>query len=153
MKTEESNLLYFYKNMIEFRVDGKIRGKARPRFNVYSKKVYTTQQDKVFESNIASSYLNAYETFYSKEKYLRLEADMYFAIPKSYTKKRKALCLSGKERPNKKPDSDNVLKGIADGLNNIAYEDDIQLIEMEGRKFYTSEENDYMIIRLIELES
>lgn len=56
------------------------------------------------------------------------------------------------ERPKKKPDSDNCLKAIADSLNEIAYKDDVQLLETEIKKYYTSEEEDYMIIRLIELE-
>lgn len=41
----------------------------------------------------------------------------YFEVPKSYSKKRKALCLSNQELPTKKPDADNIGKIIMDGMN------------------------------------
>lgn len=44
--------------------------------------------------------------------------------------------LAGKIRPTKRPDADNVLKAIADGLNGLAYHDDAQLVEMKGAKYY-----------------
>ena len=127
----------------EFRVDcEKIRGKARPRFNTYTKKVYTTPQDREFEALIRATYVSVDGLYFDENKYLRLEAELYFAIPKSYTKKRKLLCAENVERPAKKPDADNCLKSIADSLNEIAYKDDIQLVEMEAKKYYTTEEKD-----------
>jgi hypothetical protein len=36
----------------------------------------------------------------------------------------------------KKPDSDNVVKVVADSLNGIAYRDDVQLVDVSMRKFY-----------------
>lgn len=136
----------------EFRVKGKIKGKDRPRFNRYTGKAYTTKQSRDFENLIKDSYLSVDGIYFGDDTYLRLEADLYFSIPKSYTKKRRILCMENAERPKKKPDSDNCLKAIADSLNEIAYKDDVQLLETEIKKYYTSEEEDYMIIRLIELE-
>lgn len=40
-------------------------------------------------------------------------------------------------RPTKKPDTDNVLKVIADSLNQIAYKDDAQVVDASVRKFYS----------------
>lgn len=37
--------------------------------------------------------------------------------------------LAGEIRPTKKPDMDNVVKIIADSLNNLAYYDDTQIVE------------------------
>lgn len=50
-----------------------------------------------------------------------------FEIPKSYSKKRKKACLEGIERPTKKPDIDNVYKGVADAMSGIIYCDDKQV--------------------------
>ena len=47
----------------------------------------------------------------------------YYGIPKSTSKRKKALMLEGVIRPSKKPDIDNVVKVIADSLNKIAYKD------------------------------
>ena len=40
-------------------------------------------------------------------------------------------------RPDKKPDMDNILKAVLDALNKVAYEDDKQVVELIGRKYYT----------------
>ena len=40
-------------------------------------------------------------------------------------------------RPTKKPDMDNVVKIIADSLNQIAYRDDTQIVDCQCRKFYS----------------
>lgn len=139
-------------NSFTFRVDGKIKAKDRPRFNRYTGKAYTTKQSRDFENLIKDSYLSVDGTYFGDDTYLRLEAELYFSVPKSYTKKRRLKCISNIERPAKKPDSDNCLKAIADSLNEIAYKDDIQLLETEVKKYYTDEEEDYMIIRIIQLE-
>ena len=40
-------------------------------------------------------------------------------------------------RPTKKPDCDNVIKAILDSLNQIAYHDDTQVVDLQIRKFYS----------------
>ena len=44
--------------------------------------------------------------------------------------------LKGNIRPTKKPDCDNVLKIVADSLNQIAYKDDSQIVETSVKKYY-----------------
>ena len=41
--------------------------------------------------------------------------------------------------PTKKPDCDNIAKIVLDALNQIAYKDDSQVIELSVRKQYASE--------------
>lgn len=136
-----------------FRVDEKIRGKARPRFNVYTKKVYTTPQDREYEALIKQSYLASDGIYFGDDTYIRAEIELYFAVPKSYTKKRRLRCIENKERPNKKPDIDNILKSVFDAIQGgISFHDDTQVIEVEAKKYYTDEAQDYMIIKLVELE-
>lgn len=59
-----------------------------------------------------------------------LEINAYFEIPKSYTKKKRALCEQGDILPTCKPDIDNVVKAVADGLNGVAYKDDSGIVEI-----------------------
>jgi Holliday junction resolvase RusA-like endonuclease len=63
--------------------------------------------------------------------------DLYYSIAKSDSKKKKLMKLNNELRPNKKPDIDNVVKLVADALNEVAYKDDTQIIELECRKFYS----------------
>ena len=62
-----------------------------------------------------------------------------FAIPKSFSKKKQKEALEGTIRPLTKPDADNIAKIICDALNDIAYKDDTQIIELTITKQYASE--------------
>jgi Holliday junction resolvase RusA-like endonuclease len=59
-------------------------------------------------------------------------------VPKSYSKKRTEACLSGLERPTKKPDWDNVAKSICDAMNGIVYQDDTQIVDAYVTKVYSA---------------
>ena len=61
----------------------------------------------------------------------------YYGIPKSKPKKVKALMATNAIRPTKKPDMDNVVKLVADALNQVAYRDDTQIVDCQVRKFYS----------------
>lgn len=63
-----------------------------------------------------------------------------FPIPKSWPRAKKAEALAGKLPPGK-PDIDNILKVVLDGLNGIAYEDDKQVVLTQCKKFYTAKTN------------
>jgi Holliday junction resolvase RusA-like endonuclease len=58
-----------------------------------------------------------------------------YAVPASYSKKRKEACLRGVEYP-KRIDLDNVYKSITDAMNGIVYTDDSQIVEAHITKVY-----------------
>lgn len=62
---------------------------------------------------------------------------IYMQIPKSTPKKLYQRMLENDVRPAKKPDIDNIIKSVADGLNNVAYIDDSQIIKITAEKFYS----------------
>ena len=116
-------------------VEGKIKGKARPRvFNGHA----VTPKDTV-------TYENWVRLCYQQQEGRHLEGSIrariiaYYKIPKSYTKKRVQAIREELEYPQKKPDIDNVAKIILDSLNKIAYEDDSQVVELTVLKRYTEE--------------
>jgi Holliday junction resolvase RusA-like endonuclease len=61
----------------------------------------------------------------------------YYAIPKSASMKKKKAMEDGVVRPAKKRDADNVLKVVADSLNQLAYRDDAQIVDTQIRKYYS----------------
>jgi len=64
--------------------------------------------------------------------------DVYRPTPKALqTKPKQALIESGELRPITKPDVDNYVKGVKDGLNKVIWHDDSQVIELTVRKFYS----------------
>lgn len=67
-----------------------------------------------------------------------VEINAYFQIPKSYSKKRVQEIAESGEPPSKKPDCDNIIKIILDALNETAYTDDKQVIDVRCRKHYAA---------------
>ena len=122
---------------MDFIVDGKPQGKQRPRFSRISKTVYTPNKTAKYEKQIAKAYTDSGGRYIPKGCYVSVTVHAFFPVPKSYSKKRREDCLERVLRPDKKPDMDNILKVVLDALNEVAYEDDKQVVELIGRKYYT----------------
>lgn len=125
-------------SMVYFFVPGKVQGKARPRFSSKSGTVYTPGRTKSYERQIAEAYEAQHGLCFEGAVMVVIEA--VFPIPKSWTRAKKAEALAGKLPPGK-PDIDNILKVVLDGLNGIAYEDDKQVTITQCKKFYTAKNN------------
>lgn len=68
------------------------------------------------------------------ENEIFIKIDFFYNIPKSWTKKKKAEAKWHKS----KPDIDNLIKTVLDGLNKIAYKDDGQVVQVMARKQYAN---------------
>lgn len=66
-------------------------------------------------------------------------ANFYYPMPVGFTKAKKEMARSGQLRPTTKPDLDNVVKGLADSLNKIAWKDDNQIVSITAHKYYADE--------------
>ena len=120
-------------SMVYFFVPGKVQGKARPRFSHRSGTVYTPGKTKSYERQIAEAYEAQSGPCFEGAVMVIIEA--VFSIPKSWTRAKKADAAAGKLAPGK-PDIDNILKVVLDGLNGIAYEDDKQVVMTQCKKVY-----------------
>lgn len=127
---------------MEIKVVGTIQGKARPRFNYWTKNVYTPSNTKNYEKLIKSQYTKADGVISQKDISIRIIAN--FKIPKSYTKKKIKEIEEGNLKPHK-IDVDNIAKVVMDALNKVAYEDDRQIVNLEVSKRYTKEEENIQI--------
>ena len=67
-----------------------------------------------------------------------LEAFIYvtFPVPASYSKKRTEACLSDVEKHTKRPDLDNVIKAVIDGMDKIVFNNDSQITSIHSTKVY-----------------
>lgn len=129
-------------------IEGKIKGKARPRFNTRTGHAITPADTVNYENWVKMCYKEQQGKYL--EGALRGTIIAYYKIPKSYSKKRVQAIRDGLEYPSKKPDSDNIAKIILDSLNKIAYDDDAQIIELTVLKRYT-EENERVEIEIEEI--
>ena len=119
-----------------FKVEGQPQGKGRPRFT-RSGHCFTPQATRDYEFLIASEYKAAGGQLFSN--YVRVNIKAYYKIPKSTTKVNRALMEKGLLRPAVKPDLDNIVKAVLDGLNGVAYMDDKQVVFCSIEKFYATE--------------
>ena len=100
---------------VNFTIEGPPIGKARPR--VTRTVTYTPAKTARYEDLVRYTAINSFKGVFDKDEPLDVKIIAYFEIPKSLSKKRKALCLANKELPTKKPDADNIGKIIMDGMN------------------------------------
>lgn len=58
--------------------------------------------------------------------------------PKSFSKKKVQAIADGLVQHTVKPDLDNLTKALLDALNNIAWHDDAQIVDLQVCKGYTT---------------
>jgi len=156
---------------VRFTVPGEPTGKGRPQTKVlYSEKGFmdkktgkvrntmvnnvTPKKTVIYENLVKSLYMEKYpEERFPDDAMLDMRILAYYGIPKSKSKTIKEQMLKGILRPTKKPDMDNVVKAIADSLNQIAYRDDTQIVDCQCRKFYSYTPRVEIIIKTVEVMS
>lgn len=120
--------------MIRFTVPGIPAGKGRPRISTRGgfARAFTPAKTVAYEGLIA---LAASDAMAGREPIagpVMVVARAVFPIPASWSKRRKAEARWHVG----KPDGDNVLKALGDGLNGIAWKDDSQVASMRLEKVY-----------------
>ena len=104
--------------------------KGRPRF---SRHAYTPPKTEEYEKLIASSW----DGGMVDGKHLMATMRFGMPIPKSWSKDRQRLSV-GKMHESK-PDLDNLVKAVLDGLNGVAFDDDAKIAAFMAEKIYAVE--------------
>ena len=123
---------------ITFAVYGEPVAKGRPRFSTKGKfpVAYTPEKTKAYEFEVGMMAVAAMGG--SKPLEGALEAFIYvtFAVPDSYSKKRTEACLNDSEKHTKRPDLDNLIKSVIDGMEKIVFLNDSQITSIYSTKVY-----------------
>lgn len=138
---------------IEFEVPGEPRGKGRPRFSNRGGfvKTYTPSETAAYENLVRLAYREKCDhVAFEQGVAVDLRVIAYMRIPASASKRKQSAMLSGEIRPTKRPDSDNILKAVLDGLNGVAYHDDAQIVDVQIRRFYS--DNPRLAVKIQSLE-
>ena len=140
-------------NVVCFTVFGDPVSKARPRTVGYGQKhvhTYTPQTTIDQERKIAGAYRKIYGSYrFEKGVPLLVSVSFFLKMPKSTSRKNRQAMSAGEIRPAKKPDTDNLAKLVTDALNGVAYEDDAQVVELIGKKYYSEEPRTEVFIAVI----
>lgn len=123
---------------IAFTIFGSPTGKARPRFARRGKKVvvFTPEATANFETLVKWSFANEVKLEAPFDGQVEIEVYSYFAKPKSWSKKKMSTVPAPPVLV--KPDVDNLLKAVLDGLSGVAYLDDRQVWKATVTKEYSN---------------
>lgn len=125
---------------VSFFVPGEPVGKGRPRVTTIGghARMFTPKKTADYETLIAEV---AHESMQGRELIagpVMMELAIRVPVAASWSKKRTAAALTGEVMPTKKPDADNVLKAICDGINGIVFCDDVQVVNVSLSKRFSA---------------
>ena len=124
--------------MIEFTIPGEPQGKGRARVGTIGghARMFTPAKTVAYEGLIAHAAALAMAGRPPLSEPVRLDVDIVCTVPASWSAKKRTQALAGAIRPAKKPDADNVVKAVCDGMNGVVWVDDVQAVEGGWRKVY-----------------
>ena len=111
-----------------FIIDGPIVPKGRPRFTKTGR-TYTPKRTLDYEKKVELAYRTEYPAGLAfVNEPLEMILNVYMAIPKGISKKKREQMLLHEYPALHNGDVDNFLKSVADALNGVAYTDDCQIV-------------------------
>lgn len=127
----------------KFIVPGEPVAKGRPKLSRYG--TYTPKKTKEYEEHIKQEWR---KNGYKEPLTGAVMVDIVFhrSIQKSGSKAVKTAKLTGKVKPTVKPDLDNYIKAVLDGLNGLAWVDDSQIVNISATKEYSLEPETVVLI-------
>lgn len=124
---------------LSFTIPGPPRGKGRPKFARRGKfvSVYTDDKTASYENLAKLAAERALAGRGPTAAPVCVKVVAFVAIPKSGSKAARAAMLANEARPSKKPDLDNIVKAVLDGINGVVFVDDAQVVELSAAKLYS----------------
>lgn len=137
---------------VSFIVPGEAVGKGRPRVSTVGghARMFTPTKTANYETLIAMAAQQAMNGRDLIAGPVLMEMKIFVSVAASWSKKKTAEALQGLVMPTKKPDADNVLKAICDGINGIVFKDDVQVVNVSLSKRFS--ETPGVLVRVVPLE-
>ena len=131
---------------IRLEIPGIPVGKARPRFTKKGH-AYTPEKTREYEGRVAAAFYDSREKAFQKGTPIFVDVIARMPIPKSTSKKTRLEMLArAPEEMLKKPDIDNIVKAVLDGLSGLAFPDDDQVWKIYAYKIYAEEPSTTVLI-------
>lgn len=126
---------------MKFVVYGDPVPKGRPKFCRRGNfvKVYTPEKTEKYEKLVADTARLAMGPSQPHAGPVSVVLGVYMPIPKSWSKKKRAMAIDGLIYPTSKTDIDNVSKSVLDGMNAIVYLDDGQAVDLTVSKRFSDD--------------
>lgn len=129
--------------MIAFTVPGIPQGKGRPRIGKIGQhaRMFTPAKTAAYEGLVAhaahtamaqAGRLDLFEAAVGVNVFIDCQ------VPASWSQKKQRMALAGEVLPTSKPDCDNVVKALFDGMNGSLWRDDVLVVDLRVRKRYSA---------------
>lgn len=125
---------------IRFVVPGQPQGKGRPRVGTIGghARMFTPQKTVAYEGFIALQAQIAMAGHDLLEGPVEVRMFIACQVPASWSQKKQRDALAGLVVPTSKPDIDNVVKAVFDGINGVVWRDDVLVVDLALRKRYSA---------------
>ncbi|MBB3006023.1 RusA family crossover junction endodeoxyribonuclease [Cupriavidus alkaliphilus] len=140
---------------VAFTIPGQPVAKGRPKFARQGAfvRTYTPEKTASYENLVKLSATQAMSGRPPFDGPVELTLEIRLQIPASWSKKRQQLAEAGQVAATKKPDADNVLKAVKDGMNGIVWIDDAQAVEYRISKRYGTTPGVRVIVEQLPLQA
>jgi Holliday junction resolvase RusA-like endonuclease len=124
-----------------FWVPGEPRAKGRPRTAVIKgrARVYTDAETASYQNLVKLACNQAMAGAEPIAGPVQVVISAHLKPPASGSKKRLQEMLAGARMPTKRPDIENITKVVLDGMNQIAFADDSQVVNLVAAKRWAAE--------------
>lgn len=141
--------------IVNFVIPGQPVAKGRPKFARRGGFVqtYTPEKTQSYENLVKLAASRSMDGRTPSDKPLAISVSLYLQIPTSWSKSKRAKAIAGQVCATKKPDADNVLKGIKDGCNGIVWRDDAQVVRISLEKVYAESPSAAVTVHELEGEA
>ncbi len=125
---------------LTFTVPGQPQGKGRAKIVKIGgfSRMATPQKTVAYEGLVAHAATEAMAGRALMDGPVSASVAIDCQVPASWSGKKQRAALDGNLMPTTKPDADNVVKAIFDGLNGVAWRDDVQVVDLRVRKRYAA---------------
>jgi Holliday junction resolvase RusA-like endonuclease len=113
---------------------------------------YTPEDTVVYENLVRLAAKEAMDGAGPFDSPMALIVAIYLPIPQSWSKKKQEKARTGLVGATKKPDADNVLKALKDGMNGVVYVDDARITDVTLQKRYALSPRVDVVARTLDLE-
>ena len=122
---------------LDITISGDPVGKGRPRFVRATGRTYTPENTAKYENLVRVTFAAKYPDHVPIDTAVSLTIRAFFKIPESWPKYKKQEARDGRTMKTSKPDLDNIIKSVCDGLNGVAWTDDARIATISAAKFYS----------------
>lgn len=126
--------------MIRLTIPGQPQGKGRPRIGKIGAhaRMFTPAATVAYEGLVSHAAQQAMQGRPLFDAAVGVNLFIDAAVPQSWSGKKQRMALAGEVLPTTKPDADNVVKAIFDGLNGVLWRDDVLVVDLRVRKRYAA---------------